>query len=207
MASRLNHLFQTAPLQFMQHTVLFVDGLTTAESTGQMRNKIVHCIDLEPTGQHLQVRARVLNAQHLYQDTPLVSYFVPAGGAITLIPRENPPQRFVFLPEFARGRLLIGSDGDSSLRLQIEENLAGSVPPAESGPDSQYLDSFAYWDYTTGHLVGVIRGVAILFKQPAEPWSIIMQQIVGTPGHEVVRRTFTRSLKLGCQRSFENVEI
>ena len=98
MALRLNHLFQTGPIQFLQRTVLFVDGLTSPESTQLMRNKIVHCIDLEPTGQHLQTRARVLPGQHLYQDAPLVSYFVPLAG-MCVIPREDPPLNFVFLPE------------------------------------------------------------------------------------------------------------
>jgi hypothetical protein len=196
MASRLNHLFQAAPQQFLERMVLFVDGLTAPESISQMRHKIAHCIDLEPTGQHLQARARVLTAQHLYQDTPLITYFVPSGG-IALIAREDPPQRFVFLPEFTGCRLLISEEGPNSLRLQVEENLMGSVPPAESEPHSRYVDSFAYWDYTTGHLVGVVRGTAVLFKQPGEPWNITMQQIVGTQGHEIVRQSFTRPIKLG----------
>jgi hypothetical protein len=189
MASRLNHLFQTAPLQYMQRTVLFTDGLTSTESTQQMRNKLAHYIDIEPTGQHLQSRARVLASQHLYQDTPLIAYFVPPGG-VTLIPRDDPPQRLVFLPEFTRCRLLITADGESSLKLQLEENLAGVLPI------STHLDAVGYWDFTTGDLVGVIRATAILMKNPGQPWNFIMQQIVGTQGHEVIRQSFSRPLKL-----------
>jgi hypothetical protein len=189
MASRLNHLFQTAPLQFLQRTVLFTDGLTSADSTQQMRHKIAHCIDLDPTGQHLQSRAKVLSSQHLYEDMPLIGYFVPPGG-VALIPREDPPHRFVFLPEFTRCRLLITAHGECSLQLQLEENLAGVVP------NSTCLDAIGYWDFTTGHLLGVIRATAILVKDPGQPWTFIMQQIVGTQGRELVRQSFSRPLQL-----------
>jgi hypothetical protein len=190
MASRLNHLFQTSPLQFLARTVLFVDGLTAPESVSQMSHKLAHFIDFEPSGRH--ARARVFPAQHMYQDVPLVSYYVPFGG-ITSIPREDPPHRFIFLPEFTRCRLLISADGPDGLRLQLEENLNGPVPP----PDAKYLDSFAYWDQTTGHLVGVIRATAVLVKEAGQPWTILMQQIVGPAGHELVRQTFSRPLRIG----------
>jgi hypothetical protein len=44
-------------------------------------------------------------------------------------------------------------------------------------------------------LVGIIRGTAILWKAEDRPWRFIMQQIVGAPGAEVVRTTFTRDLR------------
>ena len=192
MASRLNHLFQNAPQQFLEHTVLFADGLTSPESTAQMRHRMTHCIDLEPTRHHLQARARVLAAQHLYQDTPLVSYFVALAG-VTLIPREDPPHQFVFLPEFTRCRLLVSADGDNGLKLQLEQNLSGKMPPPDP---KRYLDAFAYWDHMEGELVGVIRGTAVLHKLAGQPWTITMQQIVGTAGHELVRQSTTRELNL-----------
>jgi hypothetical protein len=89
--------------------------------------------------------------------------------------------------------LLISADGDNTLKLRIEENLSGKVPPPDP---ARYLDSFAYWDHTEGDLVGVIRGTALIYKAAGEPWKITMQQIVGTAGHELVRRTTTRPLKL-----------
>lgn len=155
-----------------------------------MRNKLAHFIDLERSGQH--ARARVFPAQHLYQDAPLLSYFA-SGSEPLLIPRENPPYRFVFFPDFSRCRLLITASGPDYLRLHVEENLAGRVPRPDP---SVYLDSFAYWDHTTGHLVGVIRGTAVLIKEPNQPWTLVMQQIVGTAGHELVRQTFRHPLKL-----------
>ena len=87
---------------------------------------------------------------------------------------------------------MIGSDGPDLLRLQVEENLSGVVPPPDP---TKYLDYVAYWDHIHGELVGVIRGTAILHKQPGEPWMITMQQIVGSAGHEVVRQSFSRPLK------------
>jgi hypothetical protein len=68
------------------------------------------------------------------------------------------------------------------------------MPPAELENDSPYLDSFAYWDYTKGNLVGRIRATAVLVKEQHQPWTMLMQQIVGTPGHEVVRSVFSRAL-------------
>jgi len=188
MAFRLNHLFQTAPLNVLARTVIFVDGLHPA----LMRNKLTHFIDLEPAGQH--ARARVLAGLHAYQqDAPLESYFA-APGTITLIPRQDPPFRFVFFPDFTNCRLLIAAHGDKNqyLRLQLEENLVGRLPT----PSDQSIDSFAYWDHTTGLLVGTVRGTAVLYKQPGEPWTITMQQIIGVPGQELVRQTFTHQLNV-----------
>jgi len=188
MAFRLNHLFQTAPLNVLARTVIFVDGLNPAG----MRNKQTHFIDLEPSGKH--ARARVLAGMHQYQqDAPLESYFAGPGTA-TLIPREDPPYRFVFLPDFTNCRLLIAAAGDKDqyLRFQVEENLVGRIPP----PGGEFLDSFAYWDHTTGLLVGVVRGTAVVYKLPGEPWTITMQQIIGVPGDELVRQVFTRQLEV-----------
>jgi hypothetical protein len=188
MAFRLNHLFQTAPEAVLARTVIFMDGINPA----LMRNKLTHLIDLEPVGKH--ARARVLSGMHQYeQDSPLQSYYV-VPGVVTVVPREDPPYRFVFLPEFTRCRLLISVDGDAGqyLRLDLEENLNGTMPP----PEAKFIDSFAYWDHTNGPLLGIVRGTAILYKQPDKPWTITMQQIVGIPGDELVRTTFTRVLQV-----------
>lgn len=192
MASRLNLLFNAAPRQFLERTVLFCDQLTSDESLSMMRNKITHFIDLEPL--QLRASARVLAGLHQYEDTPLSSYFVPPVGTI-LVPKNDPPHRFVFLPEFSSSRLLVASDGDKWLKLSCEQNLSGTMPAAEAHPGSRYVDSFAYWDYTTGHLVGRIRGTAVLVKESDQPWTVYMQQIVGVPGHEQVRQLFSRALK------------
>lgn len=167
-----------------------MDGLSTLEAAAQMRHKVAHFIDFERSGPH--ARARIFPAQHLYQDAPLPGYFLSPNEPI-LIPRDNPPHRFVFLPDFSRCRLLVSASGKDYLRLHLEQNLPGPVPPADP---ALYLDSFAYWDYTTGHLVGVIRGTAVLIKESDKPWTVVMQQIVGTAGHELVRQTFTRALAL-----------
>ena len=192
MASRLNHLFQTATWQFLEKTVLFTDELSWPQSMALTRNRIIHYIDIQPLKE--RSTARVLPSLHCYTDRPLVSYFVPAAGFI-LIPKNDPPQRFVFLPEFTCSRLLISAEGDDWLKLQLEQGLAGPMPAPESQFDSRYVDSFAYWDHTTGELVGVIRGTAVLVKELDRPWSIIMQQIVGPAGFEVVRTTFSRPLR------------
>jgi hypothetical protein len=180
MASRLNLLFQAAPRQFLERTVLFTDELVTP------RNRIAHHIDIQPLKE--RATARVLAGLHLYSDTPLTSYVV-APGEPALVPKDNPPYRFVFVPEFTQCRLLLRAEGADCLRLDCEAKLGGPVPAAES------LDSFAYWDYTGGDLVGAIRATAVLVKEPGQPWTIFMQQIVGTPGHEVVRRLFSRPLR------------
>lgn len=192
MACRLNLLFQSAPKQFLQKTVLFTDELTAPASLKLMRNRIAHHIDIQPLKD--RATARVLAGLHLYSDAPLGSYFL-FPGAVVLIPKHDPPYRFVFLPEFSRCRLLLRGEGDEWLRLEYEENLAGPMAPAEADRNSRYLDSFAYWDYTTGDLVGRIRATAVLVKEPDQPWTVFMQQIVGTPGHEVVRTVFSRPLR------------
>jgi hypothetical protein len=192
MASRLNLLFQNAPKQFLERTVLFTDELTSPESTALMRHKQMHHVDLQP----LQTRssARVLPNINAYADMPLTSYFVPAAG-YALIPKEEPPARFIFLPEFVGCRLLVRPEETTLLRIECEQGLNGSLPPIESQKDSHYVDSFAYWDYTRGHLVGRIRATAVLVKEPGEPWTVYMQQIVGTPGFEIVRSLFSRPLR------------
>jgi hypothetical protein len=80
------------------------------------------------------------------------------------------------------------------LRIECEQGLAGSLPPAETQKGSLHVDSFAYWDYTHGHLVGRIRATTVLVKERGEPWTVYMQQIVGTPGYEVVRELHWRAL-------------
>ena len=192
MASRLNNLFQAAPKQFLERTVLFSNELTSPESAVLMRDRLSHFFDLQPVKE--KATARVLASQHLYSDLPLVGYFVPTIGS-AMIPRNDPPFRYIFLPEFTCGRLKIRADGDDWLRMDLDQNLLSVVPPIEKGRDSIYLDSFCYWDYTTGHLVGNIRATAVLVKEPDKPWTAYMQQIVGSAGFEQVRMLFSRELR------------
>ncbi|HZS54822.1 MAG TPA: hypothetical protein VFA65_10495 [Bryobacteraceae bacterium] len=192
MASRLNLLFRTAPKQFLERTVLFTDRLASPESLAFMRNRMVQYVDLEPV--QTRSSARVLPNVNAYTDTPLESYFAPPGGS-ALIPKEDPPCRFVFFPEFVGCRLLVRREEADWLRVDCEPGLGGTVPPAESQKGSVYVDSFAYWDHTHGHLVGRIRATAVLVKEPGEPWTVYMQQIVGTPGFEVVRALYSRALR------------
>lgn len=138
---------------------------------------------------------RVLAGQHLYKDDTHVTGYLIKPGSSTIVPKGDTPHPFVFLSEFTCCRLLVRNDGDDWLRMEMEENLVGRVPPAESASDSRFVDSFAYWDYTTGDLVGRIRGTAVLVKPQGEPWTIYMQQIVGTPGFEQVRLMFSRQLR------------
>lgn len=131
MAERLNHLFQTAPRQYLERIVLFTDALSSDESLAQMRNRSTHHIDLQPLKQ--RSRATLLSGLHQYRDAPLISYFV-APGNFTLIPKSDPPYRFVFLPEFACCRLLVQTEGADWLKLSVEEGLAGtSSPPRRRG--------------------------------------------------------------------------
>ncbi len=192
MAQRLNLLFQNAPRQYLERTVLFTDELSTPESLALLRHRTLHHLDLQPLKERSTVR--VLRGLHEYQDMPLTSYFA-LPGTTTLIPKNDGPARFVLFPDFTRCRLLVHADGDDWLKLSVEEGLAGSLPAAENAPGSRYLDSFGYWDYTYGELVGRIRGTAVLVKEAGEPWTIFLQQIVGTPGFEVVRILFSRALR------------
>jgi hypothetical protein len=192
MASRLNLLFQTAPRQFLERTVLFTDELSSPTSLSLTRNRIAHHVDIQPLNE--RATARVLSGLHQYSDTPLTSYFVPPGVSI-LVPKDNPPYRFVFFPEFSSCRMLLRAEGEEWLRVECEQNMAGRMPAPENSPASPYLDSFAYWDHTTGDLVGRIRATAVLVKEQGQPWTILMQQIVGTPGFELVRRLEMRPLR------------
>jgi hypothetical protein len=192
MASRLNLLFQAAPRQYLERTVLFTHELTTPDALAAMRHRLTHHIDLQPLG--TRSSAQVLTALHLYADTPLTSYFAVPGTSI-LIPRNDPPFRFVFLPEFSRCRLLVRAEGEDWLKLQVEEGLAGRMLPAEAQKDSPYLDSFAYWDYMTNYSVGQVQATAVLVKEPSQPWIIFMQHITGNKGQEVVSNLFWRSLR------------
>jgi hypothetical protein len=192
LASRLNQLFQAAPKQFLERTALLTDELISPESEALMRNKQVHYIDVAP----LEGRAtvRVLPNVAAYNDQHLVSYVVPSNG-LALIPKFDPPCRYVFMPEFAGCRLLVQNEGTDWLRLEVERGLVGEMPAPEAQKDSRYVDSFAYWSHTRGHLVGRIRATAVLVKEPDEPWTIYMQQIVGTAGFELVRQLFWRKLR------------
>lgn len=192
MALRLNLRFQSAPRQFLERTVLFTDELSSPASLSLTRNRIAHHIDIHPLNE--RAAARVLSGLHQYSDAPLTSYFVPPGTSI-VIPKEDPPYRFVFLPEFNGSRILLRAESEKLLRVECESNLSGPMPPPESVPGSPYLDSFAYWDHNTGHLVGRIRATAVLVKEKGQPWTIFMQQIVGTPGFELVRRLESRPLR------------
>lgn len=193
MASRLNIRFVSAPKQFLERTVVFSDGLLSAESIALTNNRLTHFFDLEPVTHRSLLR--VLPGQQLYRNDTHISGYFARPGSSTLIPKADTPHPFVFLSEFTCCRLLVRRDGDDWLRLEMEDNLVGRIPPAESGGDSRFVDSFAYWDYTGGDLVGRIRGTAVLVKEPGVPWTIYMQQIVGTAGFEQVRLLFSRQLR------------
>jgi hypothetical protein len=137
MASRLNLLFQIAPRQFLERTVLFSDGLTSPESSVLLRHRIAHHIDLEPV--QTRCSARVLPNINSYADAPLASYFVPPAGSV-LIPREDPPCRFVFFPEFVGCRLLVRPEEAAWLRIDCEQGLGGAMPAAESQKGSVFVD-------------------------------------------------------------------
>lgn len=171
---------------------MFTNELSSPTSLSLMRNRIAHHLDIQPVND--RTTARVLAGLHQYSDTPLTSYFAQPGVSI-LIPKDNPPYRFVFFPEFNNCRLLLRAEGEEWLRIECEQNVGGRLPAPEAEHVSPYLDSFAYWDYTSGDLVGRIRATAVLVKEQKQPWTILMQQIVGTPGFELVRRLETRALR------------
>jgi hypothetical protein len=187
-SSRLNQLFQADPEAFLRRTVLFSDKLRSPESLVMTQNRIAHYIDIEPLG--IRTTLRVLSSLQAYADMPLIGYFARPQHPV-LLPKADSSSRFVFLPEFVSCRVLLRRDG-SLLRIEVEQDLMSRFPGPETLPDSPYLDSFAYWDYTTGHLVGRIRATAVLVKHPDRPWTAYMQQIVGVEGHEVVRSVFSK---------------
>lgn len=192
MASRLNQLFQVSPKAYLERTVLFTNDLASPESEVLTSNQLVHNVDIEPVS--TRSRVRVLRALHEYSDMPMVSYLVPTSGSV-FVPLRNPPHRLVFLPEFTCSRLLVRKNGDEWLELSCEQGLLGTMPSPERTPGSPFLDSFSYWEHATGNLVGHIRATAVLVKEGTEPWTVIMQQIVGSAGHELVRKTFSRALR------------
>ena len=191
MASRLNQLFQIAPQAYLERTVLFTNDLSSDESRATMANRLIHHIDIDPV--NTRSRARVLASIHQYSDQPMLSYVVPLEG-VALVPKNDPPQMLVFLPEFTCCRLLV-QDDQGWLRLSLDRDLNSMLPPPEAEPDSLYCDSINYWEFVADDLVGNIRGTAVLFKEPDQPWRFVMQQIVGAAGAEVVRRTFSRTLR------------
>ena len=188
MASRLNQLFQVSPGSYLEKTVLFTHDLGSPESEALTKSRLVHHLDIEPVNTRSKVR--VLRSLHEYVDMPMVSYFVPLTGEVS-IPINDPPHKLVFLPEFTGSRLLIRRNGDSWLSLSCERGLIGVTPP----PTSPYIDYFDYWEQTTGDLVGHIRATAVLVKEASQTWTVLMQQIVGTAGFEVVRKTFLKALR------------
>jgi len=191
MASRLNQLFQAAPQSYLERTVLFTNDLGAFESQAIIANKLIHHVDLEPV--NTRSRARLLPSLHQYSDMPMVSYVVPYAG-VALVPKSGSPHTLVFLPEFTCCRLLV-QDDESWLRLSLEHDLRGVLPPPEAERESRFCDSINYWEYVTDDLVGNVRGTAVLFKQPDRPWHFAMQQIVGATGAEVVRKVFSRDLR------------
>lgn len=194
MASRLNQLFLIAPESYLQRTVLFSHDLGTPESFGKMANKLLHHVDIDPL--NIRSRARLLNSIHEYfqhSDVPMISYVVPLEG-IALVPKEPSPHPLVFLPEFTCCRLLVQDDGDW-LRLSLNREMIQMETPPETEPGSRFCDSINYWEFVEDDLVGIIRGTAVLFKEPQQPWRFAMQQIVGPPGAEVVRKVFARDLR------------
>jgi hypothetical protein len=193
-ANRLNQLFQINPQTYLERTVLFSNGLLSPESQAIMANRLFHHVDIEPL--NIRSRARLLPNLHQYfqlGDVPMVSYVVPTEG-VALISKNDGQNDLVFIPEFTCCRLLV-EDDEGLLRLSVDRGLVAMSTPPEQEPDSRYCDSINYWEYVTDDLVGVIRGTAILFKSPDQPWRFAMQQIVGATGHEVVRTVFSRDLR------------
>ena len=192
MASRLNHLFQIAPESYLQRTVLFSNELLSPESYQIMEGRTVHSVDIEQVNTR-NTRLRLLSSFHQYADQPMFSYVVPVEG-IVMAPKNDPPQRLVFIPEFTCCRLLV-QDDQALLRFSVDRDLVKMTTPPEQELDSRFCDSINYWEFWTNDLVGNIRATAILYKELDKPWRFMMQQIVGPPGAEVVRKLFTRDLR------------
>ena len=191
MASRLNHLFQIAPQSYLERTVLFSNDFLSPESYQIMEGRTVHSVDIEPVT--TRTRLRVLPSFHQYADQPMFSYVIPLEG-VTMVPKDDPPQRLVFIPEFTCGRLLV-QDDQALLRFSVERDLLKMLPPPEQEPGSRFCDSINYWEFWTKDLVGNIRATALLYKELNKSWRFMMQQIVGPPGAEVVCKLITRDLR------------
>jgi len=191
MASHLNLLLSNSPLPFMERTVLVTEGLNEPSMARLLRTKTINFFDLEPDGR--KANLRVFEGLHQYADTPIGGYYLDAGGTVVL-PAGNTSCQFCFLRTFSNSRLYVAREGDSLLRIYQEQQLGGGSASAV-GHTGNMLDEVSWCECLQRDVVGPVQANALLYKRQSEPWSLLVQQIVGVEGRELVHRVVQRPLQ------------
>jgi hypothetical protein len=191
MASHLNLLLANSPAPFLERTVLVMDGLNEPSAARLLRTKTVNFFDLEAEGRKAKIR--VFAGLRQYTDAPLHGYYLDAGGTAVLPMREDLCQ-FCFLRTFSNSRLYVAREGASLLRIYQEQLLGGGSASAV-GHTGNMLDEISWCDCLQRDVVGPVQGNALLYKRQSEPWSLLVQQIVGVEGRELVHRVVHRPLQ------------
>jgi len=191
MASHLNLLLANSPLPFLERTVLVTEGLSEPSSARLLRTKAVNFFDLEPEGRKAKVR--IFEGLHQYADTPISGYYLDASGTVVL-PAGEAAYQFCFLRTFSNSRLYVTREGDALLRIYQEQQLGGGSASAVARTDNM-LDEISWHECLQRDIVGPVRGNALLHKPRSGRWTLIIQQIVGVVGSELVHRVVQRPLQ------------
>ena len=191
MASHLNLLLSNSPLPFMERTVLVTEGLNEPSMARLLRTKRINFFDLEPDGR--KANLRVFEGLHQYADTPIGGYYLDAGGTVVL-PAGNTSCQFCFLRTFSNCRLYATREGESLIRLYQEQQLGGGSASGVAHTGDM-LDEVSWSECLQRDIVGPLRATALLHKPPLERWSLLVQQIVGVEGRELVHRVVRRPLQ------------
>ena len=191
MASQLNLLLANSPAPFLERTVLVMDGLSEPSAARLLRTKTVNFFDLE--AEDRKAKIRVFAGLHQYTDTPLRGYYLDAGGTVVL-PMHEAPCQFCFLRTFSNCRLYATREGESLIRLYQEQQLGGGSASAVAHTGDM-LDEVSWSECLQRDIVGPLRATALLHKPPLERWSLLVQQIVGVEGRELVHRVVRRPLQ------------
>jgi hypothetical protein len=191
MASYLNLLLANSPVPFLERTVLVMSGSDEPTSARLLRTKTVNFFDLESEGR--KAKLRVLDGLHQYTDMPLRGYYLNAGGMVVL-PMHDAPSQFCFLRTFSNSRLHVTREGDSLLRIYHEQQLGGGSASAVGHTDNM-LDEISSRECLLPDVVGPVQGNALIYKPQAGRWSLLVQQIVGVEGRELVHRVVQRPLQ------------
>ena len=183
MAARLNQLFRTAPRQYLERTVLFLSSLCEWEYQPLLRTRIVNFFDLDPVGIHS--RMIVLSGLHCYTDTPLSGYFLPPGGTVTL-PTADGPHVFLFVRDFLNSAIHLSREGDEVIRLYHEEGISRSSMEHGFSHAANISQSIPFYEMIDENSLTPLRASALFYKPQGRPWRLMVQQIAGPEGCEVV---------------------
>lgn len=192
MSERLNLLFKAAPLAFLQRVVFAPDAVADQGAARQLWAKSVNFFDLRPDGPKAQLG--VIDALHLYSDAPLTGYFLAPGGSVTL-PTTDGAHVFCFLRSFINVTLYIVREGDSLIRIFNQEQIEDGPVSAMVAAAGEELDRVHWKECVRTNVLSSVQASAVLWKPQREPWTLIVQQIVGVKGREFVYRATARPLQ------------